>query len=62
LLFFKIPPKLPNKSSNKIRKRVNNHHATTKEQQQEEELLESNYNSSGDDVSDMEVYELFKDV
>lgn len=59
-IFIQIPPKLPNQksrmySSNKVRKRRSKQ---AKEQQEDDELLSD---SSGD-ASDMEVYELFKDV
>ncbi|KAG2198375.1 hypothetical protein INT47_009780 [Mucor saturninus] len=53
--FFRIPPKLT--ASNKTRKRTS---ATIVKEQEEDEELKSSHSS--DDVSDMEVYELFKDV
>ncbi|KAI8988831.1 hypothetical protein BDB01DRAFT_833870 [Pilobolus umbonatus] len=54
--FFKIPPKLSqHKTGNKLKKKIH----IPQEEEDEDEGLRS---SSSGDVSDMEVYELFRDV
>ncbi|KAK4512030.1 uncharacterized protein ATC70_013272 [Mucor velutinosus] len=59
--FFRIPPKLPHHKTAKTRKRESASNLGRKSRQAATEEDDTKSTSSGD-VSDMEVYELFKDV
>ncbi|OAD09217.1 hypothetical protein MUCCIDRAFT_155122 [Mucor lusitanicus CBS 277.49] len=59
--FFRIPPKLPHHKTAKSKKRESTSNHSRKSRQAATEEDDTKSTSSGD-VSDMEVYELFKDV
>ncbi|CAO3641491.1 unnamed protein product [Mucor fragilis] len=60
--FFRIPPKLPHHKTAKTRKRESASSSNSRKSRQATTQEDDAKSTSSGDVSDMEVYELFKDV
>ncbi|EPB83790.1 hypothetical protein HMPREF1544_09474 [Mucor circinelloides 1006PhL] len=60
--FFRIPPKLPHHKTAKTRKRESTGNSSSMKSRQAATEEDDTKSTSSGDVSDMEVYELFKDV